>query len=132
VAIEIGYAPAQVEERLLVAYTGCTAPLAKMLVHTATLSRAKAQTEDLTHGIGFRRLLAWAETLTDGIDPMLAFTSAILNTAPDLDREILNQLLLVAIDPIALKAALKGQTTAAPLPPSAAGQGFTPISSTGV
>jgi MoxR-like ATPase len=108
-SIEIGYAPAATESALLVAYTGCTPTLADLLVQVAVVTRAKAQMEELTHGIGFRRLLAWAEALTDGNPAEIAFKSCVLNTAPAVDSEPLRQLALVAIDPAAIEAALRGQ-----------------------
>lgn len=106
-SVEIGYAPEATEIALLQTYTDCTPALAKILVDAATLSRAKAQTDDLTHGIGFRRLVAWAECLMDGIDVELAFRSCVLNTAPEADVETLRQLALVAINPRTIRAAIK-------------------------
>lgn len=109
VSIEIGYAPESVEAGLLVTYTGCAPALAQLLVQVATLSRAKAASDDLTGGIGFRRLLAWAECLTDGIEPDAAFRAAVLNTAPAADVETLRQIALVAIDPQTISAAATGR-----------------------
>jgi MoxR-like ATPase len=128
VFLEIGYAPAATEAALLVAYTGCTLALAELLVSVATLSREKAASEEVTHGIGFRRLLAWAEMLTDGNDAELAFRSAVLNTAPSQDAEPLRQLALVAVDQSAIRQALTGQT---PRLVSRAGADFTDVSDEG-
>lgn len=124
VSIEVGYAPAATEEALLVSYTACTPQLAKLLVDVATLSRAKAATDDLTHGIGFRRLLAWAECLMDGVPADAAFAACVLNTAPEGDNETLRQLALVALDPAAIKTAVKGQT---PKPVGRGGADFTDV-----
>lgn len=123
-SIEIGYAPEATEIGLLVKYTGCTATLAKLLVDVATLSRAKAQADQdgLTHGIGLRRLIAWAECLSDGVPPDLAFKACVLNASPEGDHEVLRQLAVVAIDPKAIASAIRGTT---PKPLSRAGMDFT-------
>lgn len=126
--IEIGYQGAASERALLVGYTGCTLELAGMLVGVAGLSRQKALSGDVTHGLGFRRLLAWTEALMDGTDPELAFRSTVLNASPDADQEALRQISLVALDPSKVRAAIKGQTAE----PKAARAGravpqFTPV-----
>jgi hypothetical protein len=113
VTIEVGYAPAATERKLLQTYTGCTPELARILVDVAGLSRAKASSDDITHGIGFRRLIAWAECLMDGVAPELAFKSCVLNTAPEADGEILRQLALVTLDASAIRSAIHGAKPAA-------------------
>jgi len=93
-----GYLPEDREARVIVARTGCTPDLARLLVSAATLTRAAADQEQVTNGIGLRRLLAWAELLTDGVDVGDAFDACILNAAPDQDRETLRQQCALAID----------------------------------
>ena len=93
-----GYLPEDREARVIVARTGCTHELAKLLVSAATLTRAAAEQEQVTNGIGLRRLLAWAELLTDGVDVDEAFDACILNAAPDQDRETLRQQCALAVD----------------------------------
>jgi cobaltochelatase CobS len=73
VRVKIDYLPKASEIAVLVAYTGCTPELADLLVTGAAVTRAAADDQTLSHGIGLRRLLSWAELLTDGIDPETAF-----------------------------------------------------------
>src|SRR5205085_1530853 len=89
--VAFNWLPAADEARVLVSYTGCTLALATLLVGAATTTRAAADAQDLTAGIGLRRLFAWAELLSDGIDPETAFVSAVLNAAPEADHVTIRQ-----------------------------------------
>jgi len=108
--IKFRYLPETDEARVIVARTKSTPALAKLLVQAATLTRAAEATDQLTNGIGLRRLLAWAEMLSDGIDAADAFESAILNAAPDQDQETLRQQCALAYDVTTVAAALGGAT----------------------
>jgi cobaltochelatase CobS len=104
--IDFTYLPEEAEARVIVARTGCTPELAELLVKAAGLTRAAADAESITNGIGLRRLMAWAELLTDGIDVARAFKVAILNAAPEQDRETLRQQCSLAVDAANVAAAL--------------------------
>lgn len=118
VKLRIDYMAPDVEAAALVDHTGCTPALATLLVTTATVTRAHAADGRLNGAIGLRRLIGWAEQLTDGIDPRYAFEACILNGAPEEDREALSQLCLLAFDPSNVAPALAGTVTVQP----AAGQ----------
>jgi hypothetical protein len=90
----------------LVSYTGCTPALAELLISAAATTRAAAEGQQLTAGIGLRRLLSWAELLTDGIDAEDAFHAAVLNCASEQDVETLRQQCLLAYDKTQVAAAL--------------------------
>jgi MoxR-like ATPase len=98
VRIQFDYMPAAKEAALLVTYTGCTRELADLLVNTAITTRASANNQQITSGIGFRRLLSWAENLIDGIDPEDAFNATVLNCAAEQDVEALRQQCLLSYD----------------------------------
>lgn len=83
--------PAQ-EIKVLQAKTGCAADIATKLVNFATITRRDTATGKMTHGVGIRRLMSWAEMLSDGVSDGEAFDLAIYwHTAPD-DREHVRQL----------------------------------------
>lgn len=107
--VKIDYLPTDKEIALISAYTGCPAELAQLLVQAASVTRAAADNQQLTHGIGLRRLLAWAEILMDGIDAEYAFQSAILNCAAEQDLESLREQCLLAYDRSAVTTAMKGK-----------------------
>lgn len=106
VAIDFNYLPRAQEEGVLVARTGCTPELAALLVNGAALTRAAADNQTLSHGLGLRPLIAWAELLTDGIPADVAFKCAVLNKAPETDRETLREQLLLTYDKATVAAAL--------------------------
>ena len=104
-------APAE-EAAALVDHTGCTPQLANVLVECAGLTR-KAR---VTHALGLRRLIAWAECLTDGIAPRRAFEFTILNSAAKDDREPLEQCCALGLDKNRIRDALAGKDFAPPAP----------------
>jgi MoxR-like ATPase len=106
VRVHVDYMPSHQEVDVLCSYTGCTPELARLLVSAATVTRAAANDQTLSHGIGLRRLLAWAELLIDGVDAEYAFQSAILNCASDQDVETLREQCLLAYDRDAVRRAL--------------------------
>jgi cobaltochelatase CobS len=116
VKLRIEYMPHNVETAVLTDRTQCTPELAELLVNVATVTRTHAADGKLNGAIGLRRLCAWAEQLTDGIAPRISFENAVLNGAPDEDRETLEQLCLLAFDPAHVAPALAGHTIAAPIP----------------
>lgn len=96
--VKFDYLPQNKEADLIAGYTGCTLELAKLLVSAATVTRAAANDQTLSSGIGLRRLLSWAELLTDGIKPAEAFEAAVLNCAVEQDVETLREQCLLAYD----------------------------------
>ena len=113
VRVRVDYLPADREADVICAYTGCTPELANLLVSAATVTRAAADNQQLSHGIGLRRLLAWSELLQDGIDAEYAFQSAVLNCAAEQDVETLREQCLLAYDQGNVTRALKGRGTSA-------------------
>jgi cobaltochelatase CobS len=109
VRVKFDYMAPDSEARVIVAKTGCTSELARLLVSAATVTRAAANDATLSHGIGLRRLFAWAELLTDGIAAADAFEMAILNCAAEQDVEALREQCLLAYDAANVKRALEAQ-----------------------
>jgi cobaltochelatase CobS len=107
VRVKFDYMSPDSEARVIVAKTGCTLALASLLVSAATVTRAAANDATLSHGIGLRRLFAWAELLTDGIGAADAFEMAILNCAAEQDVEALREQCLLAYDASNVKRALE-------------------------
>jgi cobaltochelatase CobS len=112
VRVKFDYMPADQERDIIVSYTGCTPELATLLIAAAATTRAAAEGQQLTAGIGLRRLLSWAELLTDGVEAEDAFVSAVLNCAEEQDREALRQQCLLAYDKAQVAAALNGAPVA--------------------
>jgi len=104
--IEFSYLPEAQEIGVIAERTGCTRELATLLVNAATVTRAGASNGAVTDGISLRRLFAWAEMLSDGIDAETAFRTAVLNAASEQDRETLRQQCLLAYDKAAVARAL--------------------------
>jgi MoxR-like ATPase len=104
--IRFDYLPEAKEREVLVARTGCTPELAKLLVQGAKVTRAAADNQALSQGLGLRRLVAWAELLTDGVEPQAAFHAAVLDRAPEQDQESLREQLLLTYDRATIDAAL--------------------------
>jgi hypothetical protein len=71
---------------------GLSRTLARLLVDTANLSRTKLKTDEVTYGIGFRRLLAWAGLLTAGCPAEDAWVSTVLHFMPEGDHEVYREL----------------------------------------
>lgn len=95
--LTVDYLPRQSEIRVLKDRTGIDDKYAGLLVSFASVSRDGANKGSLTHGVGLRRLVSWAEAIVDGIDVAEAFAACVLNaSAPD-DREALRQLYTVHI-----------------------------------
>jgi MoxR-like ATPase len=107
VRVKFDFMPASDEAKIVCSYVpGCTPELAALLVNAAVTTRACADQQQLTAGIGLRRLLAWAELLVDGIGAEDAFNAAVLNCVPEQDVETLRQQCLLAYDAGNVAAAL--------------------------
>lgn len=92
VTVAMDYLDPTAEARLLHKRTGLDRARCRQLVSFAALTRTKADADDLSHGIGFRRLEALARALAYGTNPARAFALTVLNTAPYDDREPLRQM----------------------------------------
>ena len=112
------YLPRDTETRVLVSYTGCTIQLAELLVDAAIVTRAAEENAQVTSGLSFRRLISWAEMLTDGIDPEDAFEAAVLNCCKDQDKETIRQQCLLAYDRTAVAKALDPDAAVAGVDPT--------------
>jgi len=97
----------------MAAVPGCTASLAELLITAANTTRAAAETQTLSAGLGLRRLFGWAELLVDGIDTETAFLCAVQDCVPEGERETLRQQCKLAVDAATVRAAL-GDTSAPP------------------
>jgi hypothetical protein len=116
--IKLGWHDPATEAGIITAHVpGCTIELANLLVQAATTTRAAADSQVLTEGLGLRRLFAWAGLLADGHDPEIAFQCAVQNCVPDGEQEALRQQCLLAVDKNTVRAALN---PTAPIPSPAA------------
>jgi MoxR-like ATPase len=116
VRVRFDYMAPDQEASVIAGYTGCTLELAKLLVTAATVTRAAANDQTLSHGIGLRRLLSWAELLTDGVDPAVAFRAAVLDCASEQDVETLREQCLLTYDRANVLAALNPSAPVMPDP----------------
>lgn len=107
------------EIKILCAYTRCTPELAELLVDAAAVTRAAEENAQVTMGLSFRRLLAWAELLTDGIEPEAAFNAAVLDCMKEQDREAVRQQCMLAYDRGAVARALNPPTVTTTAPVAA-------------
>jgi cobaltochelatase CobS len=106
VIVKFDYLDPKKEAALVSSYTGCTLELANLLVGAATLTRVAAEGQTLSRGIGLRRLLSWAELLSDGIDAETAFSAAVLDGTPEADAETLREQCLLSYDRTTVAACL--------------------------
>lgn len=100
------YMPANVESRILAGRSGCSRPLADMVVAFANVTRIKTTEGELPEAVGFRELQAWCELLCDGETPQNAAEIAFLNAASTDARETLQQLLTTHCAPELIQKAL--------------------------
>lgn len=110
--VRVGYMPEASEIAALVSRTGCTAELAALAVQYANATRASYDQGALTHGVGLRRLMAWAELVTDGVPHADAYAMAIDETAAPDDREKLREIYRCGVSDSAVSAALSGLVAA--------------------
>jgi cobaltochelatase CobS len=108
--IKMGWHDAATEAGIVMAAVpGCTRALADLLVTAAQTTRAAADSQVLTEGLGLRRLFSWAELLADGIDVETAFCCAVQDCVPEAERETLRQQCMLAVDKNTVARALAGQ-----------------------
>jgi nitric oxide reductase NorQ protein len=103
ITVRLDYLPPAEEAKALMAKVGCTRTQAAALVKFANVTRAKATDGHVSHGIGFRRLVALGQQIADGADPSHAFQLSVIETSPHDDREPLRQLWTAEIRNGALK-----------------------------
>jgi len=104
------YLPEKDEAKVIVRKTGCTLELAELLIKAAKTTRQTAENGTITNGVSLRRLFAWAELLTDGIEPRTAFETAVLNCAEEQDREAITQQCSLTYDKALVTRALNPST----------------------
>jgi cobaltochelatase CobS len=98
ITVPFDYMPEADEVKALAARAKCKPALATLAVRYAAKTRMDTAQGRLTHALGLRRLIAWCELVTDGIDPAEAYTLAIDTTAPHDDREVLRQLYRTSVN----------------------------------
>lgn len=90
--VPVSYLPVDKEARALMARTGCSKKLALDVCKFANFTRIKSESGDLSHGLGFRRLMALTRQIQRGVEPVRAFQLAVIETAPHDDKEALRQM----------------------------------------
>jgi MoxR-like ATPase len=101
------------EANVIATKSGLSKRAAAILAKFAALTRAKAASGEVSHGVGLRRLLAMGELLADGAEPTVAFQLAVIESAPYDDKEPLRQFWTGSVDANALAAAAGNATKAA-------------------
>jgi len=107
---------------------GMTKTLSTLLVEMASLSRAKLDKDEVSYGIGFRRLVAWGEQLVAEVPAAAAWTNAVLHFLPESDHEVYRELAKAAgvLDDAVIGAALQNRKLG-PVDQNAPGGEFTPV-----
>jgi hypothetical protein len=120
--LKLGWHDAATEAGIVMAAVpGCTKALAELLVQAAATTRAAADSQVLTEGLGLRRLFSWAELLADGIDVETAFCCAVQDCVPEAERETLRQQCMLAVDKNTVARALVDQDPAGTAMPAVTG-----------
>lgn len=105
----VDYLPPAREAAILSAKTGAPLALARKLTEFANVTRGAARNGDLSHALGLRRLLSWAEGLLIGGAPALVWESAVMAAQTPDDDEALRQLRQGHLDDAELEALAAGQ-----------------------
>ena len=105
ISVAFDYLSPAEESNVIASKSGLNKRAAAMLAKFAAITRAKAGSGEVSHGIGLRRLLAMGELLADGADPSIAFQVAVIESAPYDDKEPLRQMWTGSVDVNALAAA---------------------------
>jgi len=120
--LRVDYLPSDKETELLANKTGIAIDIARMIVDFANVTRKAGEQGDISEGISFRRMVALANDLIDGISARRAFRNCVLNHATADDAVALNELAKAHLD---FKKLNNGQ----PMPSdSAAAQQFDSVS----
>ncbi len=96
--LHVDYLPAGKEIEVLQAKTGCTFEAAETIVEFAGKTRRAGEQGDISEGLSFRRMIALANDIQDGIDVRRAFTNCVLHHAPADDAVALNELAKAHLD----------------------------------
>ena len=99
--------------------------LARLLVETAHMSRVKLGEDEVSYGIGFRRLMSWGRLLVAGVPAQDAWTSAVLHFLPEGDHEVYRELAKTqgVLDEAVIDAA-RNNLTVGPVDPNMPGGEF--------
>jgi len=120
--LRVDYLPSDMETELLANKTGIAIDIARMIVDFANVTRKAGEQGDISEGVSFRRMVALANDLTDGISARRAFRNCVLNHATADDAVALNELAKAHLD-------FKKLNNGAPEPSdSAAAQQFDSVS----
>ena len=90
--LKVDYLPRDKEIAVLSAKTGCPQRVAEMIVDFAAKTRKAGDQGDITEGLSFRRMFAFANDLQDGIPARRAFDNCVISHAPADDAVALNEL----------------------------------------
>lgn len=120
--LKVDYLPRTKEIEVLQAKTGCSAQAAETIVDFAAKTRKAGEQGEITEGLSFRRMVALANDIQDGIDARRAYANCVLNHAPADDAVALNELAKAHLDFKKL-----GQSKPQPSTSAAASQ-FDPVS----
>jgi cobaltochelatase CobS len=96
-AVRVDYLPADKEAVALMKRSGCNEKIAELAIAYAGKTRAETSQGRITHAVGMRRLIAWAQLAADGVPVALAYDLAIHNLSPVDDREVLRQLYVACV-----------------------------------
>ncbi len=90
--LSVDYLPRGLEIQALMAKAGCDQNMAETIVDFAAKTRKAGEQGDITEGLSFRRMVAFAHDMLDGIDARRAFKNCIINHAPADDAVAINEL----------------------------------------
>lgn len=96
--LKVDYLPRAKEIEVLQAKTGCNVEAAETIVDFAAKTRKAGEQGDITEGLSFRRMVALANDIQDGIAARRAFQNCVLNHAPADDAVSLNELAKAHLD----------------------------------
>lgn len=100
--VEVGYMPEAAEAEVLARRSGVARPAAKRMVAFAGGTRKAAASGDMAHGLGLRRLVAWADLVALGVPSERAFgMTCIAGENPD-DAETVQQMASAYLDHAAI------------------------------
>ena len=106
--LQIGYLEAESEIEVVVSRTGIREQAAKIIVSFANITREAAKKNEVLEGVSLRRLVGLSQLLTSGCNVSPAFETAILNTRPPEDREVVRQLWRTSVNQDILRNAVNG------------------------
>lgn len=92
VRVPVGYLDKARQIRALASRSGVSRAVAGLMVGFAQHAQEAVDRADLEHGVGLRRLIAWASLVGRGLPSRDAFAFAVIHGTPAEDAETLRQL----------------------------------------